>query len=51
MRNIKDNKKSIYCCISSKRLNKGNVGVLLNEVGNLVTVYTDKAEILTVFFA
>ena len=51
VRNIKGNKKRFYCCISSKRLNKENAGLLLNEVGDLVTVYTDKAEVLNAFFA
>lgn len=47
----KDKKKSFYCYINSKRLNKENVGQLLNGVGDLVTTETDKAEVLNVFFA
>lgn len=47
----KDNKKSFSSYINSRRLNKENLGQLLNGVGDLVTTETDKADIPNVFFA
>lgn len=44
-------KKNPNCYISSEKLNKENVGSLLNRVGDLVTVNTDKAEVFKIFFA
>lgn len=31
-KDIKNNKKSIYCCLSTNRLNKQNVGLVLSKV-------------------
>lgn len=45
---IKDN-KSFYYHLNSKRLNKEKVGLLLNGMGDLVTVDIDEAEALNVF--
>lgn len=50
-KDVKDNKKSFYHYISSRRLNKENMGPLLNGVGYLVTVDTEKAEVHSAFFA
>ncbi|KAK4831429.1 hypothetical protein QYF61_017560, partial [Mycteria americana] len=50
-RGIKDNKKSLYPYISSKRLNKENGVPLLNGVSDLVTAEAGKAEALIAFFA
>ncbi|GAB0204347.1 coiled-coil domain-containing protein 171 [Grus japonensis] len=50
-RDVKDNKKGFLKCINSKRNTRGNVGVLLNEVGALVTEDTEKVELLNTFFA
>jgi len=47
----KDNKQSFYCYINSKRLNKKNMGQLLNGEDDLVTTETGKAEVLNVVFA
>ena len=48
---IKDNKKSILKYVNSKRKTRENVGPLLNEVGALLTMNAEKAEILNAFFA
>ena len=48
---VKDNKKGFFQCISSKRKNRENGGSLLNEVHSLVTVDADKVWILNAFFA
>ncbi|GAB0207863.1 hypothetical protein GRJ2_003252000 [Grus japonensis] len=50
-RDVKDNKKGFFKYISSKRKTRENVGLLLNEVGALVTEDTEKAELLNAFFA
>ncbi|PKU34197.1 rna-directed dna polymerase from mobile element jockey-like [Limosa lapponica baueri] len=50
-RDIKDNKKGFFKCISRKRKTRENVGPLLNEVGALVTEDAEKAELLNAFFA
>ncbi|GAB0176369.1 mitochondrial enolase superfamily member 1 [Grus japonensis] len=50
-RDVKDNKKGFFKYISSKRKTRENVGLLLNEVGALVTEDTEKAELLNVTFA
>lgn len=44
-------KKSFSCYISHGKLNKENVGSLLNWLGDLVAVNTDKAEVFKTFFA
>jgi len=49
-RNVKDNKKGFFKYITSKRKTRDNVGLLLNEVGVLVTEDAEKAELLNVFF-
>lgn len=41
---IRNNRKGFYNCIGSKRLNKENVGTLMNGSNVLATVDTDKAE-------
>ncbi|GAB0207304.1 hypothetical protein GRJ2_003196000 [Grus japonensis] len=48
---VKDKKKGFFKYISSKRKTRENVGLLLNEVGALVTEDTEKAESLNAFFA
>ncbi|GAB0204227.1 mitochondrial enolase superfamily member 1 [Grus japonensis] len=50
-RDAKDNKKSSFKYISSKRKTRENVGPLLTEVGDLVMEDTEKAELLNAFFA
>ncbi|KAK4829437.1 hypothetical protein QYF61_004312 [Mycteria americana] len=50
-KDVKSNKKSFYHYISSRRLNKENMGLLLNGVGYLVTVDTEKADVPSAFFA
>jgi len=50
-RDIKDNKKGFFNYIISKQKTRKNAGPLLNEVGALVTEYTEKAELLNAFFA
>jgi len=50
-RDVKNNKKGFFNCISSKRKTTENVGLLLNEVGVLVTEDAEKAELLNAFFA
>jgi len=50
-RDVKNNKKGFFNYISSKRKARDNVGLLLNEVGVLVTEDTEKAELLNGFFA
>ncbi|GAB0177726.1 target of Nesh-SH3 [Grus japonensis] len=49
-RNVKNNKKGFFKYISSKRKTRENVGLLLNEVGDLVTDDTEEAELLNAFF-
>lgn len=49
-RDVKDNKKGFFSCISSKRKSRENVGPLLNEGGALVVEDTEKAELLNAFF-
>jgi len=49
--NVKDNKKGFFKYISSKWKTRENVGLLLNEVGALVTEDTEKAELLNAFLA
>jgi len=50
-RNVKNNKKSFFKYIGSKRKTRENVGRLLKEVGALVTEDAEKAETLNAFFA
>ncbi|GAB0203645.1 mitochondrial enolase superfamily member 1 [Grus japonensis] len=50
-RDVKDNKKSFYRCVSDKRRMRENVGPLWNEMGDLVTQDMEKAEVLNDFFA
>ena len=50
-RDVKNNKKSFFKYISSKRKTRENVGLLLNKVGALVTEDTEKAALLNAFFA
>jgi len=50
-RDVKDNKKSIFKYISSKRKTSDNVGLLWNEAGALVMEDTEKAVLLPAFFA
>jgi len=51
MRSIKDNKKSFYRCITSKRKSRESLGLPLNGTGDLVTNDMEKTEVLNVFFA
>ncbi|GAB0209103.1 mitochondrial enolase superfamily member 1 [Grus japonensis] len=44
VRDVKDNKKGFYKYIGDKRKTRENVGLLLNEMGNLVTQDMEKAE-------
>ena len=48
---MKDNKKSFFNYISSKRITRENVGPLLNEVSALVMEDAEKAELLNAFIA
>ncbi|PKU42382.1 rna-directed dna polymerase from mobile element jockey-like [Limosa lapponica baueri] len=50
-RTVKDNKKGFFKYTSSKRKTRENVGLLLNEVGALVTENAEKEELLNVTFA
>lgn len=50
-RDVVDNKKHFFKYINSKRKTRENVGLLLCEVGALVTMVTEKAELLNAFFA
>ena len=50
-RDVKDNKKSFFKCISSKRKARDNVEPLLNGAGVLVMENAQKAELLNAFFA
>lgn len=43
-RDVKDNKKGFFSCISSKRKSRGNVGLMLNGVGALVVEDTRELE-------
>lgn len=48
-KDLKD-KKSLYSYKSSKRKSKKNVRLLLNRTDNLVTMTTEKTEVLSAFF-
>lgn len=48
---IKGNKKNCSYHTDSKKVNKENVGLLLNSAGFLLTTATSKAEVLIAFFA
>ena len=50
-RDVKDNKKGFFKCISRKRKTRVNVGPLLNEVGVLVMEDAEKTELRNTFFA
>lgn len=50
-RDFKDNKKGFYKCISSKSKLRKNVGLMLNQMGVLVTEDTEKTKLLNVFLA
>jgi len=50
-RDVKDNNKGFFKYISSKQKTRDNAGLLLNEVGVLVTEHAEKAELLNAFFA
>ncbi|GAB0205783.1 mitochondrial enolase superfamily member 1 [Grus japonensis] len=50
-RDVKANKKSFYRYVSEKRRMRENVGPLRNEMGDLVTQDTEKAEVLNDFLA
>ena len=45
VREAKDNRKGFFNYVSSKRKTRENVGLLLNEVGALVTEDAEKVEI------
>jgi len=49
-RDVKDKKKGFSMYITSKRKNRDNVRLLLNEVGVLVTEDAEKAVLLKAFF-
>lgn len=48
---IKDKNKGLFKYVNSKRKTRENRGTLLNAVGALEKEYTQKVEILNVFFA
>ena len=50
-KDVKGNKKVFFKYVSSKRKTGENVGLLLNEVGALVTEITEKVELLDATFA
>jgi len=47
---VKGNKKSFYKYISKKRRAKGNLHLLLDAGGNIVTKNEEKAEVLNAIF-
>jgi len=49
-RDVKENKKGFFKYISSKRKARDSVGLLLSNVGVLVTEDAEKAELLNAFF-
>ena len=49
-RDIKGNKKSFYRYVGDKRKTRENVGPLCKEMGDLVTLDMEKAEVLNDFF-
>lgn len=50
-REVKDKKKGFFKYVNSKKKTGDNVGLLLNEVGALVTEDAEKVELLNIFFA
>ncbi|PKU36831.1 rna-directed dna polymerase from mobile element jockey-like [Limosa lapponica baueri] len=50
-RSVKVNKKGFFNYIGSKRTTRENVGLLLNEMGAMVTEDAEKVELLNAFFA
>lgn len=48
---VKDNKKSFFACVSSKNKTMENVGLLLSEVAAVVTGDAEEAEIQNAFLA
>lgn len=48
---LKDNKKSVYYYMKSRKICKENVGHLLNGTSNLVTANTNKVAVFNTFFA
>lgn len=50
-KDVKDGKKVFIKYISKKRKTRENMGLLLNEVGVLVTEDTEKMELLNAVFA
>ena len=50
-RDVKGNKKNFYRYISDKRKTRENVGPLQKGLGDLVTWYMEKAEVLNNFLA
>ena len=48
---IKDNKKSFFRYVGSRRKSKGNIGPLLNQMGQLTTDAQEKANELNGYFA
>lgn len=48
-RDVKDKKKGKY--IGNKKRTRENLGLLLNQMRNLVTQNMEKAELLNIFFA
>jgi len=51
VRDVKNNSKGYYRCISLKRKSKESVPHLMNEKGELATMDMEKAEELKEFFA
>jgi len=49
-KDMKDNKKGFFKYVNSKRRTRDNVGLLLNEVGALVSGDVENVEILNTFF-
>ncbi|KAK4832305.1 LOW QUALITY PROTEIN: hypothetical protein QYF61_021704 [Mycteria americana] len=49
-RDVRGNKKGLFKYINRKRKTREKVGLLLNETGDLVTNYMEKAEVLKDFF-
>jgi len=49
-RDVRGNKKSLYCYISNKRLTKENVYQMLSGLGDTVMTKMDKSEVLEAFF-
>ncbi|KAK4811373.1 LOW QUALITY PROTEIN: hypothetical protein QYF61_027602 [Mycteria americana] len=51
VKDVKNNNKEFFRCMSSKQKHREDIGPLLNRAGKLVANNADKAEVLYTFFA